>query len=236
MDGQYTACAFTSYTFGFAGELLALARNKISLDLEDLPKLHLWGRSSYLLQHFGAMTKKQDRLWKSIVFTHYPELLFQTAWAIMQSTLQFAPQLAMYQLLKLLEQRRKGAPAGSTAWVLVIALGVSIMFASWTQAWEHWICWARLGQPMRAELSAMIFSKALRRKDIKGVQKAKAPADLGLPTTLVAAKDPDSQIQTDPLLGSETDLSQAAESSAEDASDEEIQKSRQSTINLVVSR
>lgn len=130
VDGQYTVSAFSSYTFGFAGKILSLARNKKSLDLVDLPQLHLWGRSAYLLHRFGGMTTKTDRLWKSVIFTHWPELIFQTGWAIIQSILQFAPQLAMYQLLKLLEQRSQGAAVNQKAWGLVVALGASIILAS----------------------------------------------------------------------------------------------------------
>lgn len=144
VDGQYTVSAFSSYTFGFAGKILSLARNKKSLDLVDLPQLHLRGRSSYLLHHFSGMTTKTDRLWKSVMFTHWPELLFQTAWAIMQSILQFAPQLAMYQLLRLLEQRSQGAAVDQKAWGLVVALGVSIILASVSLSLVHWTSIIRL--------------------------------------------------------------------------------------------
>jgi hypothetical protein len=127
VDGQYTVSALSSYTFSFAGQILSLARTMKSLDLVDLPQLHFWGRSSYLLRNFGDITTKTDRLWKSVVFAHWPELLFQTAWAMMHSVLQFAPQLAMYQLLKLLEQRSQGVSVDHKAWGLVVALGASII-------------------------------------------------------------------------------------------------------------
>ena len=238
IDGQYTVSAFSSYTFGFAGKVLSLARNKKSLELADLPKLHLWGRSSFLLNYFGSATTKNDRLWKSVIYAHYPELLFQTAWAILQSALQFAPQLAMYHLLKLLEQRAEGAAVENEAWGLVVALGAAIILASWTQAWEHWIVWARLGQPMRTELSAMIFSKSLRRKDVKGVGKAKDAQTSGSNGTLINADDPGGANQTDPLLGEEVDnaSTQTAKDTTQDGGDEDMQKTRQSTINLVVSQ
>ena len=238
VDDQYTVSAFSSYTFGFAGKVLSLARNKKSLDLVDLPKLHLWGRSSFLLDYFGSMTMKNDRLWRSIIYAHYPELLFQTVWAILQSALQFAPQLAMYHLLKLLEQRARGSTAGNEAWGLVVALGAAIILASWTQAWEHWIVWARLGQPMRTELSAMIFSKSLRRKDVKGVGKSKNLQASRSKGTLVNADDPGGTNQTDPLLGEEVDNAgtQNTKTATQDDGDEDMQKSRQSTINLVVSK
>jgi len=86
---------------------------------------------------------------------------------------------------------------------------------------------------MRAELSAMIFSKSLRRKDVKGVGKARASEVIGLPETAVVTIDPGGENQTDPLL--ETETPQAPRVGATGSGDEDFQKSRQSTINLVVS-
>lgn len=235
VDGQYTVSAFTSYTFGFAGRILLLARQKPSLDLVDLPKLHLRGRSSYLLHHLGTVTQKENRLWKALLLAHWPELLFQILWAIIQSTLQFAPQLVMYQLLKLLEEQSDGASRTNAAWGLVVALGGSMILASWTQAWMQWICWARLGQPLRTELSAMIFSKSLRRKDVKGVGKATEPKPLEVLDAAVVTNDAGGQNQTDPLMNTDNGVPENSKAMADDPDDEDIQKSRQSTINLVVS-
>lgn len=236
VDGQYTVSALSVYTFAFASDVLSLARKRKSLDLVDLPKLNLWVRSSFLLGYFGNMTSKNDRLWKSIVYAHYPELLFQTAWVIMQSISQFAPQFAMYSLLKLLEQRSLGASVENKAWGLVFALFLSIVFASWTQAWLHWMCWARLGQPVRAELSALIFDKSLRRKDVKSAGKDQGPNKSALSDTAIVANDPGGEGQRDPLLssGSENEVPHNVKDPLNDG-DEDLQKSRQSTINLVVS-
>ena len=229
VDGQYTVSALSSYTFGFASNVLSLARKKASLELADLPKLHLWGRSSFLLQNFDAVTQENERLWKSIFLAHRFEFLFQIGWAMLQSALAFAPQLVMYQLLRLLEQRSKGAPIENIAWGLVFALGGSILLSSWTQAWAYWICWARLGQPIRAELSALIFSKSLRRKDVKGVEEAKAPEEDGVINNLVGTN------QMDTILETQTSLSGTTENNENDEEDEGSPKTRQSTINLVVS-
>ena len=231
VDDQYTVSAFSSYTFAFAGRVLSLARTKTSLDLSDLPKLHLWSRSSFLLQYFGARTTKSDHLWKSVIHAHYPELLFQCAWAIMQSALQFAPQFAMYRLLQLLERRSEGAYVETAAWGFVVALGASIILASWVQAWEHWICWARLGQPIRAQLSALIFAKSLRRKDVKSVGKAKqSPAA----DPLMSTTNPIGLNQIDPVGEVEGNVNQRTSEDLAQDDDEDIQKTRQSTINLVV--
>ena len=100
-----------------------------------------------------------------------------------------------------------------------------------------WIVWARLGQPIRTELSAMIFDKATRSKDVKGVQKAKQNIDVdavhatSVPAALSEMDDQDSA-ETHQVSGSMP--GQAGIAMAEDSSEEDVQKSRQSTINLVV--
>ena len=86
---------------------------------------------------------------------------------------------------------------------------------------------------MRNELSAMIFSKSLRRKDVKGAGKARTAEDSSLPKTTVVTNDPGDWSQTDPLL--DTEAPQIPRIGAANVDDEEFQKSRQSTINLVVS-
>lgn len=236
VDAQYTVSAFDSYTFRWAGPTFVLARKKKTLGLDDLPKLHWKIRSASLQNYFNSM-KMRDQLWKSLVVAHYPELLFQTVFATLQAAVQFIPSLAMYQLLKLLEQRTSGAPVRKAMWGLVIALGLSIIFSAWLQAWTHWIVWARLGSPIRTELSAMIFTKSTRRKDVKDVQKSRASTRLEVANGIFPALQ-----GSDNQQGIET-ASIPAPSPAQRKQDEEnkepeedIQKSRQSTINLVVCR
>ena len=153
VDGRYTVSVIGASTFTWAGDLLTLARTKRTLDLVELPRLHFQGRSAYLHNHFASL-KTRRQLWKSLLLVHYPELTFQTIFITFQAVVQFLPQLTMYQLLKLLEQRSYGIFNERAAWGLVCALGASIIISSWSLTWVHWIVWARLGQPIRTELSA----------------------------------------------------------------------------------
>lgn len=229
VDGQYTVSAFGRCTFVWAGVTLVLARKKKTLGLDDLPKLHVGGRSAYL-QRYISTRKPRDQLWKTLVFAHLPELLFQTIFTTLQSVAQFIPQLVLYQLLKRLESRIKGASADWMIWGLVIVLGLAIILSAWTQAWLHWIVWARLGQPLRTELSVMIFGKATRRKDVKGVQKSNPAINVdAVNGTSISTAVPGTDDQQTGSIPSQVETA-----TAEDASEEDIQKSRQSTINLVV--
>lgn len=236
VDGQYTVSALGRYTFSWAGVTLVLARSKKTLGLDDLPQLHVEVRSAYRQEYFDTL-KSRDHLWKTLMSAHLPELIFQTFLTTFSSVAAFLPQLVMYQLIKRLEIRTKGNSADRATWGLVVALGLAIILAASTQSWLYWIIWARLGQPIRTELSTLIFSKATRRKDVKGVQKSKqAPSvdpvgGISISTALPGTND-QKTAETDPTLGSSP--GQAETAKAEDGSEEDTQKSRQSTINLVV--
>lgn len=127
----------------------------------------------------------------------------------------------MYTLLKLLEQREELPEFARAAWTMVILLGLALLATAWSESWTHWMYVTRLGLPVRSELGAMIFSKAMRRKDSKGAelrnrqnggQKTLSDSDgTSLPTQVNVGNPPN-------------------------AVEEDVQKSRQATINLVVSR
>ena len=64
---------------------------------------------------------------------HGKEFAFQTGFAFAQAAIQFVPQLVLYGLLRLLEQRAGEVPIATTAWFLVAALGASTVLASWAE-------------------------------------------------------------------------------------------------------
>lgn len=198
VDKQFTVSALNRSTWTWAGESLALARVN-GLTLEDVPKLHLRVRSSYLHSSISAL-KQKSQLWRTLVVSHSWEIVIQSSISIAQGVLQFGPQLAMFKLLQLIE-RSEDASGLMEAWIWVIALGLLSVLASWTETWVHWIVLAGLGSPVRTELSALIFTKAMRRKDVKSVQISKK-LDEGVSNEATTA-------------------------------DEDIQRSRQSIINLV---
>lgn len=236
VDGQYTVSALSRYTFSWAGRILALARHKKTLDSEDLSRLHLRARSVHLQKDFESK-KKRAHLWRGLIIAHYAEIIFQFIYAGVESAAQYVPQVSMYLLLNTIERRSKGTPSSKMAWIFVATLGLSIIFASWAQAWLYFIGYARLGQPVRTELSAMIFVKATRRKDVKAVQKAKDVAVQGdlFNSTPAEPQGPIPQTTVEQIPESGLDPALTHDVQTPDNAEEDIQKIRQSTINLVVS-
>lgn len=107
---------------------------------------------------------------------HHWEIVAQSVLSVAQGIVQFGPQLAMYKFLELLETSHD-TPVQTIAWAWVVGLGASLVLASWMEVWLHWIVLARLGLPIRTELSALVFTKSMRRKDVKGVQMSKKITD-----------------------------------------------------------
>jgi len=214
VDRQYTVSAISRYTFTWANSLLKYAAVNKGLDLHDLPCMDHLTRSDYLQKNFNRM-KKRDRLWKSIYFAHAAAFIQQWVLVIIQAVAQFAPQLAMFHILKLLEARQNDGPIATVAWAWVAALGLAMIVQSWLESWLFWVIWANIGIVVRQELSALIFMKAMRKKDVKGTGKAKSPSG-EQNSALSQLSNPRGE-----MIG------------VEDDEDDQVQKSRQSTINLV---
>ncbi|KAL8773661.1 MAG: hypothetical protein Q9209_001427 [Squamulea sp. 1 TL-2023] len=225
VDKQFSVSLLNRWTFTWADELLAFAKKNHGLDLTHLPRLHLRLRSSYLEKSFNEK-KRSHVLWKDLLTVHRHELASQSILSISQGVIQFAPQLAMYKLLELLEQRSKGSAIAHEAWAWVFGLGIAIIVTAWLETQMHWVVWARMGSLVRSELSALIFSKSMRRKDAKGHQKAKAQGVI------------DANGATEPVAQGfanqkQTHLGAPLPQPLDGDEDEEVQKSRQSVINLV---
>jgi hypothetical protein len=97
----------------------------------------------------------------------------------------------------------------------VAALTIATIGAAWIESWLFWVSWSELAIPVRSQLSALIFQKAMRRKDVKGASKA------GKKNT----EGPDGSEVTGEAVGEAH-----PETEEEDDNDP---KGRQSTVNLI---
>ncbi|KIV94453.1 hypothetical protein PV10_02220 [Exophiala mesophila] len=226
VDRQNTTSFLSFITFSWAAPILAYAVKHRGLDYSDLAEVPYEARSRTLRQQFDAV-KKQTSLWKTLFFAHKWTFISQWTLQTITSITQFLPQVALFYILKTLEARDKGQDVGLQAWLLVIALGASNTISSWLEARLFYIIFMKLGVPIYEQLSAVVFGKALRRKDVKGASKKKTDDD-------------DETVSDTTLLNGETvvnkDVGKHAETSAppaDDGEDEDFQKSKQSTINLV---
>ena len=140
----------------------------------------------------------------------------------MQATIQFAPTLAMNGLLQLRERRTDSNSVSTKGWLLVAALGGSLIIAAWADIWIMWVGYSRIALAIRSELSALVFAKATRRKDVKGKPRRATSKD----TERVEA------LLLEPINSSFSAVNMIRSTSTVVPKDD-VERNRESTINLI---
>ncbi|RAK99344.1 P-loop containing nucleoside triphosphate hydrolase protein [Aspergillus ibericus CBS 121593] len=168
VDRERTVSALERLTFSWVNGLLNYTMANKGLDIDDLPKLPFTARSQTLHTRL-EQTQGSRELWKSLVLAHKNSLIIQAALSIVACALSFGPQVAMYGILKALEGRSSIAQEVDQAWVWVFGLAAVLILASSIESWLWWIIYAKLWIPIYEGLSALVFAKSMRCKDIKQV-------------------------------------------------------------------
>ncbi|KAI0107849.1 P-loop containing nucleoside triphosphate hydrolase protein [Nemania sp. FL0031] len=209
VDRLYTVSAWSRYNWSWTSGVLGLAAKKKNLDLADLPRPNHIARSKDATAEWESHNFNHP-LWISVILAHKWSFALQWAMSLAAAILNFAPQWVVLQLLHLLEQREGRERIGYEGWMWAIWLMVVILAQSWIETLLFWLSWADICIPIRAELSALIFQKAMRRKDVKEASKKK-------PTT------------------QSTDVAEATQPEDEESGDEAevLNKNKQSTVNLI---
>lgn len=195
VDRQFTNSAVGRYSFGWVGDLLKLARKKGSLDFEDVPKIDYDTRTNTLVHNWEQINASRP-LWAKMVSYYKKPLALQWFLTILQSLGSFAPQFINLKLLRILENRQSGGRVDSKAWLWIVLLFLLTNIASWLNEWAFWISWGAMAVKSRAQLSALIFRKAMKRKDIKGGSSARIwenPLDAAKKAARNAKEDDNSQ-------------------------------------------
>ena len=218
VDRLYTVSAFSRFTYSWPAPLLSLAARKKDLDMADLHRPGHRNRSSFLSSDWKRRNYRH-RLWLSLVLAHKGAIALQWALTLCTAFLNFTPQWVILQILRLLETPQLGKIYGFGIWSWVVFLGVSIIAQSWVESYVYWLSFAELNIPIRAQLSALIFEKAMSKKDVKGAGKSK--------------KTP--QSSAEPVVTGPAGESTASDRPEADEEEEyqDPKKSKQSTVNLI---
>lgn len=161
VDAERSCSALDRFTFAWASTILQRARTVSGLEIDDLPYISRYMRSSALLESFPAASYNKKPLWRRLVQYFGWAIFWQSTLTIILSVTRFGPQYAMFRLLSALEE------GPSTAiWVWVLGLGFSMFFNALLESQLQWTGWSRLAIPVRALLSTLIFTKSTRRGDI----------------------------------------------------------------------
>ena len=225
VDGQYTVSLVRRLTFSWVSDIMRRARNTTSLHMPDLPILHQAMRSDHLRRQLGSV-EKGSALWKTIYFAHHAVFTQHYALSIVQSAAQFAPQFSLYHLLRILEIRNSTSKTQNYAWVWAVGLGASMLVAAWLETQLLWMVWTRLVITIRSELTALIYAKTLRKKDVKSA-----------PTALCDDSGSLSADHESPLSSLENERSESTLASETNKEKNELsniaQLSRQNAVNLI---
>ncbi|CRG91117.1 hypothetical protein PISL3812_08165 [Talaromyces islandicus] len=211
VDRQYSGSLLHRVTFGWADRLLKFAIRNQSLEIDNLNSIDSTLRSKGLHTNFEAI-KGSMPLWRLLLKTYWPTILLQYILTFLYSFAQIAPQIALFGLLRSLEDREIGQETRWRTWQWVIGLGVFDLTACTIDCYLYWVVYTRLAMPIKQQIAAFVFAKAMRRKDVKEAAKPNSK--------------PDDVTDND----SETDTSSGADSDDEAG----LGKTRQSVVNLVV--
>ena len=174
VERQRKVSVLSRIAFNWPTAILDLAQSR-QLDMTDLPSMDSTARSRD--RHEAFMTLKRGRkLWQRLFFAHWPQFIMSWTIVLLQSLFSFVPRLAVLSLLRILERRTgAGKDLYIEAWLWVAVLAVSNILATVLDTQMTWTMWSELGIPIRSELGALIFSKAMKRKDSKEPPKAEKP-------------------------------------------------------------
>ncbi|KAI3318504.1 P-loop containing nucleoside triphosphate hydrolase protein [Xylariaceae sp. AK1471] len=219
VDRLYTVSAWNRYNWSWPSNVLGLAAKKKNLDLSDLPRPNHFVRAKDATAEWESHNFKHP-LWISAILAHKWAFALQWGLSLISAILNFAPQWVVLQILHLLERRQGHERIGYEGWLWAIWLMVAIIAQSWIETHIFWLSWAELCIPIRAQLSALIFQKAMRRKDVKEAGKKQTTPSSTEPTVAGPAGQSCSTEQP------EVDEDDAGES-------EKLNKNKQSTVNLI---
>ncbi|KAF3764503.1 hypothetical protein M406DRAFT_81350 [Cryphonectria parasitica EP155] len=167
IDAMYTASALSRFTWGWPLHLLKAAGERGQLDMDDLPRLNQYGRSAELSADWKRRAPDRS-LWLTAVWLHKGSLVKQWVLTLVTAFLNFGPQWVILQLLRILETSDQRDNYALDVWIWVIWLGIVIIAQNWVEAHVFWVSVTELSIPIRSQLSALIFEKSMRKKDVKG--------------------------------------------------------------------
>ncbi|KAK7459859.1 hypothetical protein CaCOL14_009182 [Colletotrichum acutatum] len=213
VDRLRTVPAYSRFTWGWCSGIIDLATKKKDLDASDLPKPDHWTRSEDSAASWKSYNFQPDSsLWWSIIWAYRVPLFVQWSIAISKAFLSLAPSWITLQILETLQRRKPGEDLPADIWILVFWLGLAILADAWVEATMFWLSWAELCIPLRGALSALIFEKSMRRKNVKAASKQEAEE-----------KEDDAKPKDD----------KKKKADEEEAEDDNVLKSKQAIINLI---
>ncbi|KAM3149369.1 hypothetical protein ABEW05_010371 [Botrytis cinerea] len=160
---EFNVSFLNRFSFSSIGYLLTKAKRQNNLDMEELPTMH-YAKRSKTLSHEWMANSSTGRLWVRLLKVYKWSLILQIVLGLIHAFLAIGPQLAIFKILNAMESGQTGKQLA----FYILAFGLATVLASWVEAMQDITSTSLVSVPMRAQLSALIFEKTMRRKDAKG--------------------------------------------------------------------
>lgn len=223
VDREFTVSLANRFTFSWATPVLEYATKNRKLTHDDLPVVNHSIRAFQLTERFDAVGKC-DKLWKQIFYSHWRAFTAQWTLQTLTAFTNFLPQIALFSVLTLLEARENGKSNQFLLWLVAIGMGLADGLSMWLESLMFYVCFLKLGIPVYEQLSAVIFAKAIRKKDVKSAAKVDQDAEINGEIGNTKRLTPSDE---------ETVVATSEDTEKDDNDDEEVTKTKQSTINLI---
>ncbi|EPS42193.1 hypothetical protein H072_3924 [Dactylellina haptotyla CBS 200.50] len=217
VDDMNGASVYSKILFGWMPDLFSKGWKTGHLDESDLKMLSNAHRSKNLYQKFRTL-KPRSKLWWQIFDAHRFFFAMQYIYQTICCATQFMPHFFMLQILKALENSSKGSEGHNTAWVWVVGMFVSLVVNATVTNVLYWLGWGQMNLYIRNELATLIFNKTMRKKDVKGGQKAEEKKDDAAESG--SASDSDDSLAKD-------------KKKKEDSEEDSLKGLRQGVVNLI---
>jgi len=170
VDAQHAVSALSKHSFAWTRPLLDRVRKNQSqlLEVHDLPALTRQYLTRHLRHRFPPSFQSSARpLWRSVIADHRRAITVQWGLTAVESVLLVGPQAALFKLLTLLEHKATQELDVRQLWLWAGGLAVFKIAHLFTESWIEWVNFALLATPIRSQLSALIYDKSMRLKDVK---------------------------------------------------------------------
>ncbi|KAM6507184.1 hypothetical protein FALCPG4_018566 [Fusarium falciforme] len=201
VDRENSSSIWNVLFFSWASDTLRNAAEKRSLESKDLPRLPNRTRSSHLHAQLEEALRTRGLL-LALLSVHWRALVTQQLLTVATVCLSFAPQFSLFHILRCLEESNAASRMGALVWAM--DLGGFMILSTVVESWLYWIVISRVGIPVREQLSAVIYCKAMRShvntkiKTKEEIQATEAEAeDSEKTTSRVSGHNPSNLVAVD---------------------------------------
>lgn len=170
VDENFGVTAFNRNTWGWGRKILDLGSKNGDLQQKDVPRPPSYARSKSLVEHWESI-KFPGTLFRNLFHAYGHRFAFQWTASIFRILVSLGPYIVMLKLIEKLEHITPEEKTFAELWRYVFGLAAFTLAENWFEGWLSWYAIAGMAIPISAQLSALVFEKSLRRKNVKMADK-----------------------------------------------------------------